>query len=358
MRNEQQDERRGRSGRGARGIAVASSGGAWATWGSPSRGARVGTGAALLLLTAAAGCGGETQGTAPTAGSAAAAAAPAPASAAPAASAKPGAGAPAAATLVGAPVPPEKVAKILNPKSEAPYSGPTGTLKGRVRIKGDAPPETGISFPAGKCGEAAATYGRLFRVGQDGVLADALVTVVGYKGYVPEKDEAEKVTIQGCALSSRTLALSYGQRVEVANVDAIETYMPYLDGAPSRAVMVAVPKGDPVKLYPHEPGHYLVRDQLPKPFMTADVFVLKFPTHDVTGLDGQYEISGIPVGKVLAVAYLPALHDEVKKEIEIKPGDNTLDLELTFDLAKWQEKKTKPQGAQPPGAASSAGTKD
>ncbi|HSO00518.1 MAG TPA: hypothetical protein VLS89_19635 [Candidatus Nanopelagicales bacterium] len=302
----------------------------------------------MLLVGVVAGCRGEGQGqgSAPPAGTTAAsatAAAQAPASG----SAKP-------STAVGAPVPPELVAKIMNPRGEATYSGPTGTLKGHVRIRGDAPPDTELSFPAGKCGEAAATYGRLFRVGQDGALADALVTVVGYNGFVPEKEEAEKVTIHGCALARRTLAVSFGQRVEVSNLDPMESYMPYLDGAPTRAVMVAVPRGDAVKLYPPMPGHYMIRDQLPKPFMTSDVFVLKYATHDVTDLDGEYEISGIPVGKATVVAYLPVLNDEVKQEIEIKEGENLVDLELRFDLAKWKERKQKKAGAPPAGSSTAA----
>jgi hypothetical protein len=253
-------------------------------------------------------------------------------------------------------VSPEKVAKVINPKGEAPYSGPTGTLKGRVRIKGDAPPETPITVPAGKCGEAAATWGRLFRVGQDGALADALVTVVGYNGFVPPKEEAAKVTLHGCALSRRTVVAAFGQRIEVANIDPIESHMPYLDGAPFTAVMVAIPRGDPVKLYPQEPGHYMIRDQI-KPFLSADVFVLKYATHDVTDLDGEYEVTGIPVGKVQAVAYLPVLHDEVKKEIEIKEGENTLDFELLFDLKKWEEKKAKRKQQTPAPATPETGPK-
>ena len=296
--------------------------------------------AALALIGAAlatGGCRGEPGG-APASSSAA------PASAS-AAAPPPGA--------VGIPVAPERVAKVMNPKGQPSYSGPTGTLKGHVRIKGDPPPDTGIAFPTGKCGEAAAAYGRLFRVGQDSALADALVTVVNYDGFVPEQDEAEKVTIHGCALSRRTVAASFGQRIEVANLDPLESYMPFLDGAPMRAVMVAVPKGAPVKLYAQEPGHYLIRDQLPKPFMVADVFVLKFSTHDVTDLDGEFEIRNIPVGKVLTSAFLPSINEDQKKEIEIKPGDNTLDFELSFDLGKWKEKKAK-QPAPPASPSSSA----
>ena len=68
--------------------------------------------------------------------------------------------------------------------------------------------------------------------------------------------------------------------------------------------------------------------------LVADVFVLAYPTTDVTGLDGQYEIQGIPVGKVKVTAYLPVLAKTVEKEIEIKEGNNDLDLMLSFDAKK------------------------
>lgn len=243
--------------------------------------------------------------------------------------------APASPFPVGIPVPPGNIRRVVNPSNAEPYKGPTGTLKGTVRIKGDPPPSTEHTFPEGKCGEAAATYGKLFRVGLDNAAADVLVTVTGYNGFVPAREEAKKVTIHGCALSRRTVALTYGQRIEVANLDQIESYMPYLDGAPRRATMVAVPRGAPIKLYPLEGNaHYMIRDELPKPFLTADVFVLKFSTHDVTGLDGQYEIQGIPVGKVNVTAYLPAINDETEQSLEVKEGVNTLDLEIVYPPKK------------------------
>lgn len=294
-----------------------------------------------LVLLGAIGCqGGKAEG-----GSSAAPAASGSASAAPAAVSALAE----ASAFLPPPVPPvpeisltsNDVLKVVNPKGQAPYSGPVGTLRGRVTIQGDPPPDSGLSFPVGKCGEAAATYGRLFRVGQDKALADALVTVVNYDGYVPEREEAEKVTIQGCAFSGRTVAVTYGQRVEVSNLDPLEPYMPILDGAPFTAVLVAMPRGDAVKFTPLKPGYYELRDTLPKPFLKAGVFVLKYATHDVTGLDGRYEIKGIPVGKVLTAALLPAIGQDTKKAIEIKEGDNTLDFELTFDLAQWKAKGEK-----------------
>ncbi|WP_437604061.1 hypothetical protein WMF28_21020 [Sorangium sp. So ce590] len=295
--------------------------------------------AASVALLGALGCqGGNTGGGSP-AGSAAPAESAAPAgSAASAGAAGSAQAAPAALSTIS--LTSEAVLKVMNPRGRAPYSGPTGTLRGRVTIKGDPPPDTGLSFPIGKCGEAAATYGRLFRVGQQNAVADALVTVVNYSGHVPEREEAEKVTIHGCAFSTRTVAMTFGQRLEVANLDPLEPYMPNLEGVPFMAVLVAMPQGEAVPFHPPQPGYYQLVDKMPKPFLKAEVFVLKFATHDVTGLDGKFEIKNIPVGKVLTAALLPAIAQDVKKEIEIKEGENTLDFELNFDLKKHNEKKS------------------
>jgi len=54
----------------------------------------------------------------------------------------------------------------------------------------------------------------------------------------------------------------------------------------------------------------------------------------VTGLDGQYQVKRIPVGKVHVGVLLPVLGKTEERDLEIKEGDNTLDLTLHFDAAK------------------------
>lgn len=294
--------------------------------------------AGLALL----GCGSNSAGDAPASGSANAASTSIP------------------GIVVGIPVDAADVAKVVNPKKEEPYTGPTGTLRGTIRISGDPPPDLAVKFPEAPCrGEAMAVHGKLFRVGQDSALADALVAVTGYRGYVPAKGEAVKTTIHQCALARRTVVAMFGQRIEVANLDQVDSYMPYLDGAPTSAILVAIPRGDAVKLYPPQAGHYLLRDQLPNDHMTADVYVLAYGTTDVTGLDGKYEITGIPVGQVEVNAMLPATKKTAKQRMEIKPGDNTLDLTITFDASKDDPaKKPKTTDAQPANASPTAAPKD
>ncbi len=215
-----------------------------------------------------------------------------------------------------------------------PYAGPTGTLRGTVRIRGDDPPPTGQRFPS-SCSQAAATYGRLFRVGPDGALADALVTVTHYQGHVPAAQDHQSLTARGCAWSARTVALTLGQHLEVQNLDTAQSYLPVLEGARAIAKLVAVPGGEPVKLFVSKPGRYRLVDQMGKRFMTADVFVLRYATADVTGPDGRYRIAGIPVGKAEVHALLPAAKmKRLSRKIEIRAGDNVFDLTLDFEAAE------------------------
>lgn len=232
------------------------------------------------------------------------------------------------------PSPADRITKVLNPKGEEPYSGPTATLRGIVRIRGDEPPTESHKIPPG-CGQAAATYGKRFRVGQDGTLADVLVAVTGHGAYVPARSDHQEISISECAYSTRTVALTYGQHLRIKNLDQDRSYLPVLRGARTAAKLVAVPLGS-VKLYVREPIRHLLVDELNHgSYMQADVFVVKFTTHHVTGLDGRYEIAGIPVGKVKVSALLPTLPTKAHNQLlEIKEGDNTLDLTIDFDAEK------------------------
>jgi hypothetical protein len=244
------------------------------------------------------------------------------------------------AGAVGA-IPADRVAATLNPKGLAPYSGPTGTLRGAVHVKGDEPPVQPVHIPP-ECGTAAATYGKLFRVGQDKTLGDVLVAVTGYEAYVPPKYESVDVPIRDCAYSARTYAATFGQYLSVRNTDERRSYLPLLEGGRSHAGLVAIPLGQPIKLYAPEPKMYRLVDQMARPFMSAWVFVLRYSTHAVTGLDGRYEIPGIPVGEVEVSALLPeAGMKTANQRTQIKPGDNTLDITIEFD-AKTDVPKATP----------------
>jgi len=257
--------------------------------------------------------------------------------------------------MLGGPYPVEKVVAGVNPGHKPPYAGPKGTLKGVIRIDGDPPPDTKLKFPI-RCKDSPAAYGKIFRVGLDKALADAMVAVTQYadRGFVPATAEAVRITAHDCVPDKLTYTVTFGQRMEFFNVDSAGTYLPYLDGG-IKSIMVAVPKGPAIKLYLSgpSPAHYMLRDDLGSG-MVANVFLLNYATHDVTTLDGHYEIKNIPVGKVRVDVLLPVINKSDGKEIDIVEGDNRFDLTLHFDAAKDMPQRAPADGGAPDAAAPAA----
>jgi hypothetical protein len=256
---------------------------------------------------------------------------------------------PPAPVASGLPGQTQAISLTVNPENEPAYSGPTGNVRGIVTAAGDLPPVATkhLAQIKGKCPEAREAYGHVFREGMMRSLADVLVAVTGYPGYVPATESKQTVSARGCAFSTRTIALTFGQALDVVSKDG-EGYAPNLLGSHMQAQMLALPGGAPSTLYPPQPGHYELTDSI-KVFMLADVFVVKYATHDVTSLDGRYEIKGIPVGKVRLNALLPATNASIEKEIEIKAGETLeVPLELRFDAKAYAKAAADAAAAPPP----------
>ncbi|HET7541775.1 MAG TPA: carboxypeptidase-like regulatory domain-containing protein [Polyangiaceae bacterium] len=247
------------------------------------------------------------------------------------------------------PIDPKIVSAVVNAKGEAAYAGPFGTIGGLITVSGDpAPdmPEVVAKIPE-DCAPAKDTYGKLFREGAGRALADVVVGVTGYTVYVPEEIPRQFADANGCAWNSRTYVLTFGQSLDVRSRDS-RPYVPDLMGARLKAQLVAVPRGDAIPLYPEQPGRYQLTDSM-RLFMLAEVVVVKFPTHAVTGLDGRYVIPRVPVGKVKVSALLPATMVQEEKEVEVHEGELVdVPLTLAFDRKAWDVQR----GGTPAPAAS------
>jgi hypothetical protein len=192
-----------------------------------------------------------------------------------------------------------------------------------------AAPELIPELPLGKCLLARETYGKLLREGPKRELADALVAVTEFDGWVPAKTPAHLVVSDECSFETRTIAYTYGQLLQVKNKGP-EAVIPQLIGVSSGVLLVALPGGPPVDLLAPKPGQYRLVDQT-HPFATADVFVLAYPTTDVTDTLGRFEITGIPAGTVKLSVMIPAFRQTHSQQVTIDPA-KTAEVEIEMPI--------------------------
>lgn len=221
-------------------------------------------------------------------------------------------------------VPTAAVMEMLNPEKLAAYAGPTGSIEGTIAVTGDHPFVATGDFS--RCIDAQKAWGHAFRegaaVGDKGAraLADAVVVVTGYHGYfVPEKHEAKEVRIEDCAYTSLTATLTFGQRIEVKNL-AKDFWTPVLEPGTNLVLMMATPRGDPAKIYPKKPGHYLLIDRDRK-YVVVDVYAFLHPLHASSDLLGHYRIDGVPVGKLKVSTLHPHIGGATAEvEVDVQAG--------------------------------------
>jgi hypothetical protein len=70
-----------------------------------------------------------------------------------------------------------------------------------------------------------------------------------------------------------------------------------LEPGPNLVLMMATPNGDPTKIYPKKPGHYLLLDR-DRTYVSVDVYAFLHPLHAASALTGYYRIDGVPVRKL------------------------------------------------------------
>jgi hypothetical protein len=211
-------------------------------------------------------------------------------------------------------------------------------VRGVVRISGDPSPalsEVVARIDAKRCPGAAEMYGKLFREGAGRAVADAMVGVTEYDGFIPPKTQPLEITARDCSWGARTFAGRFGQKIWV-KARGTEGYVPQLLDGPSVSMILALPNGGPVELYVQRPGGFTLVDRS-HPFMVADLYMVPYETFAVSAQDGKFEITGVPSQKVRVSALLPAIGQKVEQEVVV-PSAGVVDVELTipFSVKAWK----------------------
>ncbi len=226
----------------------------------------------------------------------------------------------------------ERIEATNNADNKPLYTGSTGTVEGTITLTGPEAPDQPSVLEAipNDCAGARQVYGKLFREGPGRTVADVLVAVTEYEGFVRPKSDQVKLLARDCSWDRRTIALTFGQRIDVRSTDNL-AYIPQLLGGPTGALLVAVPNGEAIPVLPREPGHYVLVDAM-RLYSKADVFVVRYPTTAVTGLDGRYRIAGVPVGPAKLSALLPSTGSTASRSIRVEANRSVqVDLVLAFD---------------------------
>jgi hypothetical protein len=232
----------------------------------------------------------------------------------------------------------EIVQPIVNPKKLTPYTGAVGSVHGVVKVTGDLSPDLPevLAKMEASCVEARDMFGKVFREGPRRTLADVLVAVTEYQGYLPPQGTDVEVKAKGCAFESRTKALTFGQRLNIHGMDN-RPYVPEILGQPMPAQLFVLPTMPTVSIAPHRPGRFKLIDSM-RLYNVTELFVLPYSTFDVTALDGEFEITGIPVGPAKINALLPQTGAVVGADVVISEGKAVeLKLEIQFDRAAWDK---------------------
>jgi hypothetical protein len=226
--------------------------------------------------------------------------------------------------------------------------GDTGTVEGTVTMEGDpaaVQPDLASRVP-NDCAEATQTYSLVFREGAGRRVADVFVGVTGYQGTPGERRGEVAVNARGCAWDRRTYGITPEQKLAVKSLDH-RPYVPSLFGAKTGASLVAVPGGEAVPVYPKGPGMYVLVDEM-RNFIQATVLVVKFPTFDITGLDGKFRIDGVPVGTADVSAFLPTVNLNAAQKVTVrKDATTTVNLKLRFDAAAFATRSAAAASAPP-----------
>lgn len=227
----------------------------------------------------------------------------------------------------------QQIGQMINPTNATEYTGPTGSVEGTITVKGDPPAiKTFMTLPKECEASAKAIYAPAYRAGPKGELADTLVAAIGVSGFVRPSREDKLVVIKNCAIEPTVIDLSFGQRLMVGNADS----MPYMPQIPAKMVIkrLALQGMSPVPVILSQTGAigmtWLAGAMPGTDVPTVTVFIIPSALHTVTNVDGQFRLTGIPVGK----ARISASHlgmDESAKDVVVEAGKELkVDLVMTY----------------------------
>jgi plastocyanin len=206
-------------------------------------------------------------------------------------------------------------------KTTSAPAGPTGRIRGVVRLQGEAPPAAfePIAENQNTCGDRAA-LSRL-ALGKDKGVQHAFVYLDGVQS--SEKFAAREsllVDQKNCQYAPHALVVPVGAKIDITNSDPIlhNVHGQQVTDEGSKTLFnIAQPvrgQRTTVESPLTTPGIVFLTCEAGHPWMSGYVFVANHPYVTVSGNDGEFVIEGVPAGTY----HIKMWHEGVKLKRNIK----------------------------------------
>lgn len=222
----------------------------------------------------------------------------------------------------------------LTGASSAPIAaqgGATGTITGRVRLQGPAPPNAVIRMGADpRCSRA--TRGQ--RITQDvvlrsadGGLANAFVHLEGKFPATPAPAEPVTIDQHNCLFVPRVAGARVGQTLQITNSDPTAHNVHSV--SQTNGFNTSQPKQGMVYKVQLKTSEVMIRIRCDiHSWMTTYVGVIPHPYFAVSGADGTFTIARVPAGRH-TIAIWHEAYGTLTRTVEVKPG-GTATVEFSY----------------------------
>lgn len=206
--------------------------------------------------------------------------------------------------------------------------GDGGTIRGIVRFQGDVPGGRSVTVTQDSVGCGAERVVESVRVGPEGGLAGAVVSLVDItQGAAPADPSAPTLDQLGCTFTPHVLLARRGETVRVLNSDPL-THNVHTAAFDNRSVNRSQPAGaGAIELTFDVPEKIKVKCDL-HPWMSAWIVVVEHPYHAVTDEAGVFELSDVPPGTYTMETWHETL-GATRREVTVLTGETH---DMTVDL--------------------------
>jgi plastocyanin len=212
-----------------------------------------------------------------------------------------------------------------------------GTIRGRVRLRGDVPATAAVEVQkdVSVCGHQVED--RSLLVGEGGAVRNVVVFLSDIESGKPIDLQAEPtLDNRACRFEPHVQSLSVGQHLNITNSDPVlhNTHSYVLEGGKGNRFNLALAhQGRSIRKAIKRPGVHQVKCDAGHTWMSAFFLVFEHPYHVVTGADGAFTLDGVPPGEHTLSVWHEVLGRSATT-VRVEAGKTAVVPEIVYDASR------------------------